>query len=389
MPGPHPTQQPAHRPALPRRSLKAFSIVELLMVIAVIAFMSGLLLPALGRSRGAARALACASNLRQIAAIHAGYWTDHAGAIAGSPMTSGRDAMLGNAGRVEERRILGVTRLRRSPSSNPFFNGVSIQAWDWMGPLLHTSGWAGPGESVHVEGGLTRDDQRALRLDWYRRQVDLMACPSNRATAKPWPTSLTLGGSAPVWTAGPMVPYAMSTQFTSTTAGEPLGTEPRGNNRAGYTPKLERVGPPSLKALVFEGHRYTYTSDGPDFDHAIDAPYGGIFQDTGPWYNKSKALDRTMAPGEPQRPSGQLSTPARDNRPLAFRHGPIPRAGRAADTLGHVAYFDAHVDLLTDLQATNPRMWFPTGTRLSDPGEFWHSTRQAFDTQLTGQAIAP
>ncbi len=58
---------------------RAFTLVELLVTVAVIAVLLGLLLPALARSRDAARAAVCLSNLRQTFFICRAYANDHDG----------------------------------------------------------------------------------------------------------------------------------------------------------------------------------------------------------------------------------------------------------------------------------------------------------------------
>jgi prepilin-type N-terminal cleavage/methylation domain-containing protein/prepilin-type processing-associated H-X9-DG protein len=55
------------------RSRRAFTLVELLVVIGIIAVLVGILLPTMGRARESARRTACLSNLRQVHAVFAMY----------------------------------------------------------------------------------------------------------------------------------------------------------------------------------------------------------------------------------------------------------------------------------------------------------------------------
>ncbi len=103
----------------------AFSLIELLMVIAIIALLVSILFPGLAAARRAARAVVCQSNMRQMMVGHATYQSDFKNYIAALNSPGGDVPRSDSAVAQVAREILFRTTGRRTGATAipSFING--------------------------------------------------------------------------------------------------------------------------------------------------------------------------------------------------------------------------------------------------------------------------
>ena len=333
---------------------RAFTLIELLVVIAIIALLVSILLPALSGARDAARTVVCQSNTRSLGLLFQTYANEQKEWVAGSPSTSGYSLLPASGSAAA-----GYIKL--TPST---YNGVAVQSWDWLGPLMAHSGRTGPNNDAPEPAPGAGEVARKQRYDWYRDVLAEKQCPSNTIKNNEYQNQHTPGR---------MLPYYMSTQLISTENPIPSGTGTWPEDRRGYKPSISRIGNPSQKAALYEGSRFTDASGVVTYDIARAANYGGSFADTGPWFVTNRSLVRQTTNRSPA-------------KKYAFRHG----GGKAnSQATGNIVFFDGHGETLTDVEATNPDIWFPTGTIFTTALDTWADTRARWQSKTAAGYRVP
>ncbi len=346
-----------------RSRRRAFTLVELLLVVGVIAMLVGILMPALSSARRAAQSVKCLSNLRGIGQAMMLYAGEYKGAIPGSGNTSGRHLW---------KRVGNTANLNSPP-----YTGINNIAYvneplDWHGPVAKMMGL----KDARLDGTDGRE-----RFKYYC-ESPVFLCPSYAGVL--WVPDA--GGSGVV---GAIQALSYNTANTFM-LNRNLHNGPYGTNSGfqgnidmpggdywevpqGYSPKISRVGTASIKIFAADGARRTRNfsagsvAAGQPTYLLTSSPSNvnsneSMFADWGPFSGSTRSYDRSAV-------SGNASSIApNDIRYLSYRHGTRkPYQPNEAYRLNAV-FYDGHAESLDANAAADPARWVPTGTIFLNPG---------------------
>lgn len=117
---------------------RGFTLVELLVVVAISALLIGVLLPGLAKARRGAQATVCLSQMRQLAVAQAAYATEHKGQLVNYGLAHG-------GGPSAEAELSWVVDLEAYLESTPVLRSPVDRSAHWAtpvspgGPLRRTS----------------------------------------------------------------------------------------------------------------------------------------------------------------------------------------------------------------------------------------------------------
>lgn len=352
----------------------AFTLVELLVVIGIIALLIGILLPTLSQARRSAKGIVCASNVRSILQGMILYANEFEGAIPGSAWTSGRHAFGRDASgqAVSNYNLTGVSHIN-----------------DWQAPIARMMG-------IEFNEGKFIGDRRERFAQLM--QLDEFSCPENDLIGTPEPGGLSFSSDGSAMRLNSYVTavnfmYKHNHRGTNSDAGWDVGqigeTYARTdyNPPQGYFPKLTKVGNSTQKVFIADGAKYSRPDLPPMIPFTFRFDYGGAYGDRGPWQVFSNAWNREHAPGNATSAgfNGEI-----DARFYGFRHGRGIDRGSADSFKFNVGFYDGHVQAMGDLEGSDPAMWNPSGTTLGIvPGRVYQDVIDTYYAGEPGIYIAP
>lgn len=318
------------------RRYRAFTLVELLVVISIIALLISILLPSLKKARQQAKALRCGALIHGFGRGLMTYNVENDEWIPGRN-TTGLETWTANAPG-------GLANLSRAH--------VPVQTYDWMTPALRST--------------TTLPADRAQR---FRVLLETYRCPSVDFKAPLYSGSVPVDNSRfleDIARHGVFygISYLMPVHFQYWGQQEPKNVVGFHSNFPTLLPfpvarnpnwwevrvdryrsRFDEVGTPAEKIAVADGTRYLDAQNRLDFDHHPTPQYFGSFTSAGGWWRESVAY-------------GPLSVSRGKNLPLSYRHF------NGIEAL----FFDGHVERLSQRQSRKIDYWYPRGGVVTQPG---------------------
>lgn len=313
---------------MPTRSVhpKAFSLIELLVVISIIVLLIAILLPALQASRDVARSALCLSNLRQMGIATNVYIVDNDGFIPG-PNTSGYSPAPGDR------------------ADKPIFRD------DWMSPTLG-----------NYLGLSSNRNERLIQIfnDEFRCAANPHVYNYIYPSGSGWPDPSSVNYNS-YSAAISLHHYYDSSQAQR--LGQPGGlvigdSRERGAVRlpdSAHTKfNLDNFDQPSLKSVAFDGSRYVDGSGQISFNvNGAGSQYGVNFMNRGPTLNAN-----TTENGNPYTYIGSPETLHPRAAKYAYRH--------PNDTL-NITFHDGHAASFDSVGSRRIEFYYPAGSIVLQP----------------------
>lgn len=317
----------------PRRT--AFTLVELLVVIGIIALLISILLPALNKARAAANTTKCLANLRTIGQAMQMYSTQNKGAIAGAAVNTARYLFLPG------------TNLKNDATytETNIPAGEAIEWGDFITPLASAM-------NVKFENAA---DPSALNRFVEQSKNKYFQCPSIAGQTVSPVTGQT-GPTIEVVSYNLALGFLLMPPLTKGEAG--MYRVSAGNNYpqppSGYSPNVVRVGASAKKIYAADGAKFTFAGAPQSYNikpFPLTTNTSGSqskYNDFGPWTMITGSYDHFIAGGV-------------DGRRASYRHG-ASNATKDGQFKMNVVFFDGHCETMDDIETMNPTYWMPRGS---------------------------
>ena len=353
-----------------KRKRSAFTLVELLVVIGIIALLVSVLLPVLTKARRAANTVYCSANLRQIGQAMISYTAKYHGAIPGNPSTTGNFLFTKWSGSW----VVGTdpsTGLAYSYQDCPNI----VQSFDWESAIYMEMG--GPTSQqlrptvtpiFDTGPGMTARNDRFMLLSSF----PVFQCPENQVVMGPYSGDDILSNAG----VGPLTPFVPMQSYNTSTYFQDMHinwiTLP-----SNYYPNIARIGRASEKIFMADGGKYPDNGSGDvlggnvDYDRTFNSSASAsCYADYGPFDAYSTSYH---------------STSDYANSPMVFatRHGSRtlndPNMGNYRF---NCLFFDGHVETLDGETGSNPALWCPSGSIVPQS----EVTQDAYNHWFNGQS---